>query len=316
MRKFLLFFAASVLMLASCSKKDDPENPVNENGQEQNKPGENTGGGGTTTSGPDENFNIFLCLGQSNMEGNAAVEKGDITNVPANMRNMVVAKCDVQNYAATRYIWRKATPPLARYNTGLSPADYFGRKMLDYLPSGQKVGIVMVAIGGAAIEAFDKDAYKEYYNNISDGDAWLRSYMDEYDGNPYQTLVTAAKAAQRSGVIRGILLHQGESNNGQQDWPEKVKKIYEDLLADLNLTADKCPLLIGETLREDQGGKCFLHNTVIANTPEVIPTAHVISSEDCEGKDDGLHFLASGYRTIGKRYAETMLKLMGIEAAQ
>jgi hypothetical protein len=313
MKKILLLFAASVLMFASCSKKDDPENPINENGQEQNKPEENTGGGTTKPTGPDETFDIFLCFGQSNMEGNAAVENGDKTNVPTGMKNMVVAKSDAAHYAMTRYTWRKAEPPLARFTTGLTPADYFGRKMLDYLPKGHKVGIVMVAIGGAAIEAFDKEAYKSYYDNISDQDAWLRGYMDEYDGNPYQALVTAAKAAQRSGVIRGILLHQGESNNGQADWTEKVKKIYEDLLTDLNLTADKCPLLVGETLRKEEGGVCYGHNDVIAKLPEVIPTAHVISSEGCEGKDDGLHFLASGYRKIGKRYAETMLKLMGIE---
>ena len=316
MKKILLLFAASVLMFTSCSKKDDPENPINENGQEQNKPEENTGGGTTKPTGPDETFDIFLCFGQSNMEGNAAVENGDKTNVPTGMKNMVVAKSDAAHYAMTRYTWRKAEPPLARFNTGLTPADYFGRKMLDYLPKGHKLGIVMVAIGGAAIEAFDKEAYKSYYDNISDQDAWLRGYMDEYDGNPYQALVTAAKAAQRSGVIRGILLHQGESNNGQADWTEKVKKIYEDLLTDLNLTADKCPLLVGETLRKEEGGVCYGHNDVIAKLPEVIPTAHVISSEGCEGKDDGLHFLASGYRKIGKRYAETMLKLMGIEVPE
>ncbi len=315
MKKILLLFAASVLMFASCSKKDDPENPINENGQEQNKPEENTGGGTTKPTGPDETFDIFLCFGQSNMEGNAAVENGDKTNVPTGMKNMVVAKSDAAHYAMTRYTWRKAEPPLARFTTGLTPADYFGRKMLDYLPKGHKVGIVMVAIGGADIEAFEKDKCEAYCNR-DDHEAWFKSYLEDYDNNPYQILVNAAKAAQRSGVIRGILLHQGETNNGQADWPERVKKIYEDLLTDLNLTADKCPLLVGETLRKEEGGVCFGHNDVIAKLPEVIPTAHVISSEGCEGKDDGLHFLASGYRKIGKRYAETMLKLMGIEVPE
>lgn len=314
MKKLVFLFALfSVFTLGSCGKDDDPvqvEEPSTKPTENQNTEPKQE-----EPKGPDETFDIFLCFGQSNMEGNAAVENGDKSNVPSGMRNMIVAKCDAKNYAATRFSWRKANPPLARFNTGLTPADYFGRKMLDYLPKGHKVGIVMVAIGGADIEAFEKDKCEAYCNRTDHAD-WYKAYLAEYDNNPYQTLVTAAKAAQRSGVIRGILLHQGETNNGQQDWPERVKKIYEDLLTDLNLTADKCPLLVGETLRKEEGGVCYGHNEVIATLPEVIPTAHVISSEGCEGKEDGLHFLASGYRIIGKRYAETMLKLMGIEVPE
>ena len=47
--------------------------------------------------------------------------------------------------------------------------------------------------------------------------------------------------------------------------------------------------------------------------PNVIPTAHVISSKGCPQRGDGLHFTAEGYRIIGKRYAETMLDLLNTE---
>ena len=255
---------------------------------------------------------IFLCFGQSNMEGNAAVEDVDRGNVPGNMVNMIVAKDDPSKYGSKRYSWRKADPPLARFNTGLTPADYFGRKMLEYLPETDTIGIVMVAIGGADIAAFAKDDCVKYCKRSDHAD-WYKNYLSQYDYDPYGVLVKAAKKAQKTGVIRGILLHQGETNNGQSDWPNKVKKIYENLLADLNLTAEECPLLVGETVREDMGGCCSWHNTVVAKVPNVIPTAHVISSEGCKGKDDALHFLASGYRTLGKRYAYKMLELMGIE---
>ena len=70
------------------------------------------------------------------------------------------------------------------------------------------------------------------------------------------------------------------------------------------------PLLAGETVQTDQGGYCGGFNSVIATLPNVIPTAHVISSKGCPQKGDGLHFTAEGYRTIGKRYAECMLKLL------
>ena len=50
-----------------------------------------------------------------------------------------------------------------------------------------------------------------------------RNFMKEYDNHPYTRLVECAKAACRDGVIKGILLHQGESNSGDPSWPSKVK---------------------------------------------------------------------------------------------
>src|SRR4029077_4950252 len=127
-----------------------------------------------------------------------------------------------------------------------------------------------------------------------------------YEGNPYQYLVAAAKVAQRSGVIKGILLHQGESNTGDKDWPNKVKAIYEKLLADLDLKAGDVPLLAGELLGADQKGACASMNRIIAELPKTIPTAHVVSSEGCLARPDHLHFTPEGYRELGKRYGEKM----------
>ena len=314
-RIFYLLAFLSVFSLGACKDDDEPQKVEYKpySSTEDNKPNTTDPQNNTNT---ETTLNVFLCFGQSNMEGNAAVEDVDRNNVPSGMKNMIVANCDVTNYSAARYSWRKANPPLARFNTGLTPADYFGRTMLENLPSGQEIGIVMVAIGGADIEAFEKDRCEAYCGR-TDFDGWYKNYLAEYDNNPYLTLVTAAKEAQKSGVIRGILLHQGETNNCQQDWPKRVKKIYEDLLTDLNLTAEDCPLLAGEMLHKENNGICYGHNEVIATLPNVIPTAHVISSEGCEGNGvDGFHFCTEGYRIIGKRYAQTMLKLMGVDITE
>ena len=291
-------FLAAFFSFASCGDDDKTDQePIN---LDKDK----------TTDTSTSEFSIFLCFGQSNMEGNAAVEDKDRQNVPDNFKNMIVAKDDASHYGGERYSWRKAEPPLARFNTGLTPADYFGRKMLKKLPEGRQVGIVMVAIGGASIDAFDKDKCVEYCNK-SDHEAWFKGYLAQYDNNPYKVLVTAAKKAQKTGVIRGILLHQGETNNTDPTWPDKVKKIYNDIIADLGLDAAQVPLLAGETLRQDQGGVCWGHNSVIAKLPEVLPNSYVISSEGCAGNGvDGFHFCAEGYRIIGERYADQMLRLM------
>jgi hypothetical protein len=90
---------------------------------------------------------------------------------------------------------------------------------------------------------------------------WLRSrssdfikIADEYGGNSYAYLVELAKIAQQKGVIKALLLHQGESNAEDKDWPKKVKVIYNNLMKDLNLKPEAVPLLAGEVVNADQGG--------------------------------------------------------------
>jgi alpha-L-fucosidase 2 len=136
-----------------------------------------------------------------------------------------------------------------------------------------------------------------------------------YGGNPYAHLVAMGKLAQKDGVIKGILLHQGESNPGDKEWPNKVKAIYDSLLADLNLKAKEVPLLAGEVVNADQNGACAAMNTIIGTLPQTIPTARVISSKGCTSRRDRLHFTPEGYRELGRRYAAAMLPLLGYKAA-
>ena len=256
----------------------------------------------------DPNFQIYLCFGQSNMEGNATPEAQDLENVPE--RFQMMAAVNFSNPKREMGKWYTAVPPLCRQGTGLTPADYFGRTMVENLPENVKVGVINVAVGGTSIKGF----MEEYVGNYVAGEAdWFKNYMANYDNNPFRRLVDMAKKAQQYGVIKGILMHQGETDGGMGNWTENVKKVYERLLNELNLTADNVPLLAGETVQTDQGGSCGGFNKVIATLPNVIPTAHVISSKGCPQRGDGLHFTAEGYRIIGKRYAETMLDLLNTE---
>ena len=111
-------------------------------------------------------------------------------------------------------------------------------------------------------------------------------------------------------MIKGILLHQGETNEGDENWPLYVKKVYNNMLTDLALKAEEVPLLAGELVHEDVGGKCAAMNPIINQLPAVIPTAHVISSSGCCVSDDMVHFDSEGVRELGCRYAIKMLSLL------
>ena len=260
----------------------------------------------------DPNFYIYICFGQSNMEGNAQWEAQDVGVDP---RFKMLATCDFDNTTPKRKLgnWYTAECPIVSPDGKLGPTDYFGRTMVEKLPD-HKIGVIAVAMGGSPIEMFDKDLYQEKIKEKnSDGSTpwWATLANRHYGGNPYGRIIEMAKKAQEEGVIKGILLHQGESNNGQEDWPQKVKKIYKDMLRDLGLRASDVHIFVGETEYENMGGGCSWHNHVVAKIPEVIPTGHVVSADGIPGNGtDPWHFSAAGYRTFGKRYAEKVLDVM------
>ena len=255
----------------------------------------------------DKNFHIFLCFGQSNMEGNARIEPQDSVGVSDNFLNLSAVNFSDKSRKMGK--WYKALPPLCRENTGLTPVDYFGRTLLENLPEGHKVGIVHVAIGGISIDGFLPDRIDEYAKTAPE---WMKPMLAAYDGHPYDRLVAMGKIAKKKGVISGILMHQGETNTGDPKWPNDVKTVYENLLRDLKLNAEDVPLLVGEVVAADRGGTCAAHNAVIDTIDRVIPTAHVIPADGCPQNFDFLHFTAAGYRELGRRYAAEMLKIWGI----
>ena len=258
----------------------------------------------------DPNFHIYLCFGQSNMEGNARIEPQDREGL--NTRFKMMAAVDFPNTGRERGKWYIAVPPLCRENNGLTPVDYFGRTMVEQTPDNVNIGVINVSIGGCSIDLFDEDKSQDY---IAHAAGWLQGFCRAYDNHPYTRLIECAKEAQKVGVIKGILLHQGCTDNGQRDWPQRVKLIYERMLADLGLEAEACPLLVGELATQQDGGTCSLHNSVIATMPLVIPTAYVVSSLGCPCNFDKLHFTAPGYRELGRRYAQVMLRAQRVSEA-
>ena len=112
----------------------------------------------------DPNFYIYLCFGQSNMEGQGTIESQDQA---VDSRFQVMEATDCSNLGRTKGSWYRAIPPLCRCYSGLSPADYFGRTMVENLPDSIKVGIINVSVAGCKIELFDKDSYQDYIATIT-----------------------------------------------------------------------------------------------------------------------------------------------------
>lgn len=249
----------------------------------------------TTAFAQDQDFHIYLCFGQSNMAGAGDIEQQDKT-VDSRFQVMYpMVGCSMQG--RTFGNWYDAIPPLwGCPNGGLGPSDYFGRTMVEKLPSEIKVGVIVIGIPGCDIRLFDKTDYKGYdtYNYVP----------SKYSGSAYAWLMELAELAKKDGVIKGFVMHQGETMPDLRAWPGHVKRVYDSLVADLDLPSTT-PLVAGEVLYDGNGNKGS-HNAVIDTLPRALPNAHVISAEGLAGKDQW-HFTAASERIFGARYADTML---------
>jgi len=262
---------------------------------------------------PDPNFYIFLCFGQSNMEGAARPEAQDLKSPGPRFLWMPAV-----DYPATETLperkmgeWYEAIPPLCRPNTGLTPADWFGRTLVASLPENIKIGVIHVAIGGIDIKGFLPDSIDNYVKTKAPN--WMKGMLAAYDNNPYERLVTLAKKAQKDGVIKGILMHQGETNTGDPKWAGMVQQVYDNLCGDLQLKPEEVNLYAGNIVQAGGKGVCIGCKKQIDELPQTLHTAQVISSDDCTNGPDRLHFDAAGYRELGCRYGEAVARFLGYE---
>ena len=261
----------------------------------------------------DPNFYIFLCFGQSNMEGNARPETADLASPGPRFLLMPAVDFPAANGRPERKMgeWCEASAPLCRPNTGLTPADWFGRTLVASLPENIKIGVIHVAIGGIDIKGFLPDSIPSYVEKKAPG--WMKGMLAAYDNDPYKRLVTLAKKAQKDGVIKGILMHQGETNTGDPKWAGMVKQVYENLCGDLQLKPEEVNLYVGNIVQANGKGVCIGCKKQIDELPQTIHTCQVISSDNCSNGPDRLHFDAAGYRELGCRYGEAVARHLGFE---
>ena len=264
---------------------------------------------------PNPNFHIYIAYGQSNMAGNGdIVPSEDQAEAPKNFIMLAshTANASQRSGKTTQSIktgeWAAAIPPMFHAFENLSPADYFGRAMVDSLP-GVTVGIIPVAIGAVSIRAFDKDQYESYFRG--DGkDIMSWGWPKDYDNNPPGRILELAKKAKEVGVIKGFIFHQGESDGTDDNWRRTVYKTYKDVIDALGLDENEVPFVAGELLQEGNNC-CGSKNGGIAQLKNNFKKFGLASSKGLQGNGkDPYHFGRAGVIELGKRYCSEMLKLI------
>lgn len=229
-------------------------------------------GFGQTAPVSQKDLHVYLLIGQSNMAGRAPIgpEAAD-----------ELAGCLLLN---DRDEWESAQHPLNRYSTirkglgmqKLNPGSSFARIMKKARPEA-RIALVVNARGGSKIEEWARDT---------------RFYRD---------LLRRARTAKKSGILQGVLWHQGESNSGKPaSYLAKLGNLVENLRKDLGTPA--LPFVAGQ-IKEGEA-----LNEEIAKLPQTVAHTGVASSEGLKTRDRW-HFDAPSMATLGERYAAEMLRL-------
>lgn len=262
------------------------------------------------SAAPDPNFHIYIAYGQSNMAGAAKDFTDYDKKEHPRYKMFATTSCPQLNRPTVGEIY-PAVPPMFHCGEGLSVADWFGRHMADSLPD-VTIGVIPVAVGGTSIKLFQQNEYQAY---LSSSESWLVNWAKDYgaDGNAMGRILEVAKKAQEVGVIKGIIFHQGETDGGLSDWESRVASTYNTIIKELGLNADEVPFVAGEML---DGGACDGMSNRVNKLPQYISNAYVALSDGLPGASDRLHFTVEGYRGMGLRYAQVMLKHAVLEAVE
>jgi len=181
--------------------------------------------------------------------------------------------------------WEAAKNPLNRYSTirkglnmqKLNPGYSFAKTMLKKQRQ-ISIGLIVNAKGGTKIKQWGK-------------------------GTPfYKDAIRRTKEAQKSGTLKGILWHQGESNEkNPEGYLLKLQALVKNLRADLD--SPNLPFVAGQVI------KLPAINKQIAQLPSKMPATGFVSSEGLKGQDRW-HFDTKSMMELGERYAEAMLKIL------
>lgn len=238
-------------------------------------------------AGADEvpSLQIYLLMGQSNMAGRDIADMDGQAPDPRILvlggdGNWVVGKDPIH-------------PKTSSTASGVGPGLAFARDMLTDSPA-LRIGLVPTAVGGTALKR------------------WVKG------GDLYERALNQARLAARSGSIRSVLWHQGESDAKTtadgQTYEARLMQMFKDLRADLG--QPDLPIVIGqlgEFLQTDAFPATPVVKEALHHLPAVLPNVGLADSSGLNHKGDHLHFTSSAARELGRRFAQAMRPLQSAQ---
>jgi hypothetical protein len=229
---------------------------------------------GLAMGGEGKPTHVFLLMGQSNMAGRAKPDQEDAKPIEGVL--LLNGKGE----------WEAATHPLNKYGPDskkpqVGPGGDFARALRE-ARKNMVVGLVVHARGATSIEQWGAE------------------------GNLYTGAIARVKAANLK--VAGVLWHQGEHNDSDANYAEKLAELVARTRKDLG--DPDLPFVCGEICSPGATVNRQMHACA-----EKVKGVAVARAENLK-KFDAFHFDRASVKTLGERYAEAWLQLVPDKAGK
>ena len=232
-----------------------------------------------------DEYDVYLCIGQSNMAGRGYLLDSDISETVSGVYLLDGSDAPVA-----------ATHPFNQYSTirkelsvqRMSPSYAFSKKMYE-ASGGRKILLVVNARGGTGIDAWASTATATNY---------------------YSEAVRRTKQACRYGKLKGIMWHQGETDAGPVASTTYMARL-SNLIAAFRSELGDVPVVVGEI--PDAIAESQYFNPVITTVSQHISDSACALSDGCTTISDNIHFDRDSQIVMGERFAEAMLTLQSAQ---
>lgn len=278
-----------------CIKRVDlstPEQPEGDTEVEETYP--------APVAGEEGEYDVYLLIGQSNMAGRGELLEEDYAEIPNvylldSEGNPVPAKNPMNIYSTIRK---------ADNQQLMGPGASFASTIT--AQTDRKVLLVVNARGGSAIAEWSKGTT----TSIKVGNATAATSLSFYS-----EAVRRTQQAMGYGALKGILWHQGCSDQSNTSYMTLVSALAKNLRNDLGADV---PFIVGQL--GDWRSSSVNFNTNIKNISNYLIYSDWVSSQggvpivtaESNGQPDTTdpHFNRASQITMGKRYAQKILKMV------
>ncbi len=233
-------------------------------------------------------FHLFLLAGQSNMAGRGTVEEQD--RVPHDR----VLSLNKQG------VWVVAIDPLHFDKPDLVGVGLGKTFAIDYAKANPEVtvGLIPCAVGGSPISTWEPGGFHHQTSQ-----------------HPYDETMIRCRFAMKSGTLKGILWHQGESDAGPELAPlyeQKLHELIQRFRSDLEMP--DVPFIAGQ-LGQFEKRPWTQYTRQVDQThrslPEKVSHTAFVRSDGLTHRGDNVHFNAASFRELGHRFYRAFQSLTG-----
>lgn len=226
-----------------------------------------------------EKFHIYVLMGQSNMVGRDTRTLSQQVDNP----HVLALNGDGQ--------WVVAHEPMHVHGTGIGPGIPFAEEMLKADPT-ITIGLVPCAVGNTSLHRWVKGA------------------------DLYERAVARTKVAEKSGILEGVLWHQGEAECSKKDradtYADRLSKMLGDLRTDLG--QPNLPIVVGQLgyyfhVTPTKYQYATVVRDAIKKVSTTVPNVGYADSTGLTDKGDHVHFNAESQKEFGARFAKAMQAL-------